>query len=89
MSSETQSNDPDSPAIAVRRDLAALHRLSARFGYDDLVWNHITARLPGSGQRYLVGRFGLLYREVTASNLLVVDQDGQVVEGEGTVNPTA
>ena len=89
MSSETQSNDPDSPAIAVRRDLAALHRLSARIGYDDLVWNHITARLPGSERSYLVGRFGLLYREVTASNLLVVDQDGQVVEGEGTVNPTA
>ena len=89
MSSETESNGPDSPVDAVRRDLAALHRLAARFGYDDLVWNHITGRLPGSDQNYLVGRFGLLYREVTASNLLVVDRDGQVMEGDGVVNPTA
>ena len=89
MSSETKSNDPDSPVNAARRDLAALHRLSARFGYDDLVWNHITGRLPGSDHNYLVGRFGLLYQEVTASNLLVVDQDGQIIEGEGEVNPTA
>lgn len=89
MSTDTESNDPGAPVIAIRRNLAAIHRLAARFGYDDLVWNHITARLPGTEQTYLVGRFGLLYREVTASNLLVVNQDGQVIEGEGAVNPTA
>ena len=89
MNSPTEPNNPSPPIVAARRDLAALHRLAARFGYDDLVWNHITGRLPGTEKNYLVGRFGLLYREVTASNLLVVDQDGQIIEGEGAVNPTA
>lgn len=83
------SNSPGSTEAGVRTDLAALHRLAARFGYDDLVWNHITARIPDSESSYLVGRFGLLFREVTASNLLVVDEDGRVLEGEGAVNPTA
>lgn len=89
MSSIGESNSPGLTASDVRQDLAALHRLAARFGYDDLVWNHITARIPDSEQSYLVGRFGLFFREITASNLLVVDKNGQVLEGEGDVNPTA
>ncbi len=74
---------------ATRVDLAALHRLAARFGFDDLVWNHITARVPGTQHAYLVGRFGLLHSEVTASNLLVVDSAGTIIEGDGDVNATA
>ena len=62
---------------AVRVDLAAMFRLTAMFGWDDTVWNHITARVPGSDHNFLMHRFGLLYEEVTASNLIKVDETWQ------------
>ena len=49
----------------VRIDLAAMFRLTAMFGWDDTVWNHITARVPGSEHSFFMHRFGLLYEEVT------------------------
>lgn len=70
----------------VRIDLAAMFRLTAMFGWDDTVWNHITARVPGSDHNFLMHRFGLLYEEVTASNLIKVDEDGNVLEGPPDVN---
>ncbi len=71
---------------AVRVDLAAMFRLTAMFGWDDTVWNHITARVPGSDHNFLMHRFGLLYEEVTASNLIKVDEHGNVLEGPTDVN---
>ncbi|MGA1301882.1 MAG: class II aldolase/adducin family protein, partial [Burkholderiaceae bacterium] len=65
----------------VRRDLAAAYRLSAHRGWDDLVWTHISAGVPGEHGRYLLNRFGLQFREVTASNLVKVDVRGEVVDG--------
>lgn len=69
-----------------RVDLAAMYRLAAHFGYDDLVWNHITMRVPGSDHNFFLNKFGLLYNEVTASNLIKVDSDGVVLEGPADVN---
>jgi ribulose-5-phosphate 4-epimerase/fuculose-1-phosphate aldolase len=60
----------------LRCDLAACYRLVALHGWTDLVFTHISARLPGAGHRFLINPYGLLFDEVTASSLIVVDQDG-------------
>jgi len=73
---------------AVRDDLAAMFRLTAHFGWDDTVWNHITARVPGDEEHFYMHRFGLHYSEVTASNLITVDKDGNVIDGPKDVNTT-
>ena len=73
---------------AIREDLAAVHRLAHRFGWDDNIYNHFSCALPG-GEEFLVKAHGLLMSEVTASNLIVVDQQGQTVRGEGTVEQSA
>ncbi|KXF81894.1 class II aldolase/adducin family protein [Enterovibrio coralii] len=70
----------------VRVDLAAMFRLTAHFGWDDTIWNHITARVPGSDHHFYMHRFGLMYDEVTASNLIKVDEEGNVLEGPEDVN---
>ena len=69
-----------------RVDLAAMYRLSAHFGYDDTIWNHITMRVPGSDHDFFLNKFGLLYNEVTASNLIKIDAEGNVLEGPADVN---
>ena len=70
----------------VRVDLAAMFRLTQIFGWDDTVWNHITARVPGTEHTFLMHRFGLLYEEINASNLIKVDENGKVLEGPPEVN---
>jgi len=70
----------------VRIDLAAMFRLTAMFGWDDTIWNHITARVPGSDHHFYMHRFGLNYEEVSASNLIKVDEQGNVLEGPSDVN---
>jgi len=70
----------------VRVDLAAMFRLTHLFGWDDTVWNHITARVPGTEHCFLMHRFGMLYEEITASNLIKVDENGKVLEGPPDVN---
>ena len=70
------------PQWEARVHLAACYRLADLFGYSDIVWNHITARLPGS-DCFLINRFGLRFDEVTASNLIALDLDGNVVDGSG------
>ena len=70
----------------VRIDLAAMFRLTNHFGWDDTVWNHITARVPGSEHHFYMHRFGLHYTEVTASNLITVDEEGKVIQGPSDVN---
>src|SRR5579883_1742506 len=59
-----------------RVDLACAYRLFDHFGWHSLIYNHITLRLPGTDRHFLINPFGLMYREVTASNLLKVDIDG-------------
>ena len=60
----------------LREDLAAAYRLIAMFGMTDLVFTHLSARLPGDGHRFLVNPYGLLFEEITASSLVVVDAEG-------------
>jgi ribulose-5-phosphate 4-epimerase/fuculose-1-phosphate aldolase len=65
--------------MAVRRDLAACYRLIALHGWDDLVANHLTARVPGEPDAFLINPFGMLFEEVTASSLVKIDLDGEIL----------
>lgn len=65
----------------VRTQLAAAYRILAMMKMDDLTYTHLSARLPGTDE-YFIYPFGLLFEEVTASGLLKVSLDGQVLEGE-------
>jgi len=71
----------------LRRELAAVYRLIAHFKMTDLIYNHISVRLPGPEHRFLLNPFGLLYEEITASNLVIVGLDGRLVtDGPWRVN---
>src|SRR3546814_19928998 len=63
-----------------RIDLAACYRLVARYGMADLIYNHITARVPGPEHHLLINPFGLLYDEINASSLIKIDLDGRSEE---------
>jgi ribulose-5-phosphate 4-epimerase/fuculose-1-phosphate aldolase len=65
---------------AVRVDLAACYRLIAHFGWDDLVLTHNSARVPGRNDQFLINPMGLMFDEITASNLLKVDLHGNLVD---------
>lgn len=65
--------------MAVRRDLAACYRLVALHGWDDLVANHLTARVPGEPGAFLINPFGMLFEEVTASSLVKINLDGEIL----------
>jgi ribulose-5-phosphate 4-epimerase/fuculose-1-phosphate aldolase len=72
----------------VRVDLAAAYRLVAEYGWDDLVFTHISARVPGPEHHFLINAYGMLFEEITASSLVKVDLAGQIVmESEYKVNP--
>ncbi|HVY87772.1 MAG TPA: class II aldolase/adducin family protein [Hyphomonadaceae bacterium] len=64
----------------VRVDLAALYRLVALYGWDDLIFTHISARVPGPEHHFLINPYGLFFEEITASSLVKVDLDGNIVE---------
>jgi ribulose-5-phosphate 4-epimerase/fuculose-1-phosphate aldolase len=64
----------------LRVELAACYRVIARLGWGEMIFNHITLRLPGPEVRFLINAFGLLPQEVTASSLVKIDLDGAIVE---------
>jgi len=66
-----------------RVDLAALYRLFVRYGWTDLIYTHISARVPDEEGRYLINSYGLFFDEITASSLLKVDLDGNLVDERG------
>ncbi|MBZ9603076.1 class II aldolase/adducin family protein [Phyllobacterium chamaecytisi] len=67
----------------IRCDLAAAYRLIANFGMDDLISTHLSARLPGKEHRFLLNPYGMMFDEITASSLVVVDIEGHtIVDGE-------
>lgn len=66
----------------IRRELAACYRLAAKFGWDDTIATHMSARLPGD-DGFLLNPFGLLFEEISASGLVKVDYDGRVIDGSG------
>jgi ribulose-5-phosphate 4-epimerase/fuculose-1-phosphate aldolase len=71
-----------------RVDLAAMYRLTALYGWDDLVFTHISMRVPGEDHHFLINPYGLLFEEVTASNLVKIDLNGQIVmETPYRINP--
>jgi ribulose-5-phosphate 4-epimerase/fuculose-1-phosphate aldolase len=72
----------------IRVDLAAAYRLVAQFGWDDLVFTHISARIPGPEHHFLINPYGLLFDEICASNLVKIDMNANVVLDVGyPVNP--
>src|SRR5262245_3466523 len=62
-----------------RDHLAACYRLGSGYGMTDLVYNHITARVPGSDDHLLINPYGMLYEEITASSLIKIDLEGRTV----------
>lgn len=71
-----------------RVQLAAAYRMFARLGWDELIYNHISLRVPGPEAHFLINPFGLHYREVCASNLVKVDLDGRTVgHSDWPINP--
>jgi ribulose-5-phosphate 4-epimerase/fuculose-1-phosphate aldolase len=72
----------------LRTDLAALYRIIARFGWDDLLATHISVRLPGPEHRFLINPLGWLFEEITASSLVKVDLQGNILESRDVaINP--
>lgn len=61
-----------------RVELAACYRLMVRYGMTDIIYNHITARVPGT-ENLLINAFGFMYEEICASNLITIDQRGKVL----------
>ncbi|KQW46323.1 MULTISPECIES: class II aldolase/adducin family protein [unclassified Roseateles] len=73
---------------ALRQDLAACYRLVALMGWDDLVFTHISARVPGPEHHFLINPYGLMFDEITASNLVKVDaQCRKLIDTPHPVNP--
>lgn len=72
----------------VRTDLAACYRAIAMYGWDDLVFTHISARVPGPDDHFLINAYGMMFEEITASSLVKVDLNGdKVLESPYEVNP--
>jgi len=72
----------------LRCDLAACYRLVAAYGWSDLVFTHVSARIPGPDHHFLINPYGLMFDEITASSLVKVDQDcRKLSESPFPVNP--
>jgi ribulose-5-phosphate 4-epimerase/fuculose-1-phosphate aldolase len=72
---------------AIREDLAATYRLVAMHGWDDMIFTHISARVPGPEHHFLINPYGLLFDEITASSLVKIDVEGnKIVESPFPVN---
>ena len=78
----------DTSEWQARVDLAACYRLVALYGWDDLIFTHISMRVPGPEHHFLINRFGMLFEEFTASSLVKIDLDGRkVADSPYEVNP--
>ncbi|WP_312813807.1 class II aldolase/adducin family protein [Brevundimonas sp. BH3] len=91
MSENRYSNVRNSVSEAewkTRVELAALYRLVALHGWDDMIFTHISARVPGPQTHFLINPYGYYFEEITASSLVKVDLDGNVVqETDSFINP--
>jgi ribulose-5-phosphate 4-epimerase/fuculose-1-phosphate aldolase len=63
-----------------RVELAALYRLVALHGWDDLIYTHISARIPGPDHHFLINPYGMLFEEITASSLVKIDLEGNILQ---------
>ena len=64
---------------AIRVDLAACYRLVALYGWDDLIFTHISARIPGPDHHFLINPYGMMFEEITAASLVKIDMQGKPV----------
>ncbi|MDP9900156.1 class II aldolase/adducin family protein [Variovorax ginsengisoli] len=72
----------------VREDLAAAYRLVAYYGMDDSIYTHISARVPGTKDQFLINPFGMLFQDITASSLVKIDLEGRILDDSPyDVNP--
>lgn len=72
----------------MRVDLAALYRIVAMYGWDDLIFTHLTARVPGGDHHFLINPYGWLFEEITASSLVKIDLEGnKVMDSPHDINP--
>ncbi|WP_062732573.1 class II aldolase/adducin family protein [Sphingobium abikonense] len=81
MASAAQQPDMTPQEWEARQQLAACYRIFDHMGWSELIYNHITLRVPGEDNAFLINPFGLGYQEVTASNLVKIDIEGQVLDG--------
>lgn len=79
MNVQAQQPQIDAAEAAIRVDLAACYRLVALHGWDDLIFTHISARVPGPEHHFLINPYGLMFEEITASSLVKIDMNGAVV----------
>ncbi|MCK0152138.1 class II aldolase/adducin family protein [Alcanivorax sp. S6407] len=72
----------------LRVDLAAAYRLVALYGWDELIFTHLSARIPGEEHHFLINPFGMMFDEITASSLVRVDQEGNKLDpNDFDINP--
>src|SRR5881409_3319596 len=76
------------PEWQARVDLAAAYRLVALYGWDDLIFTHISARVPGADHHFLLNPYGMMFGEITASSLVKIDLTGnKVTDSPHFINP--
>jgi ribulose-5-phosphate 4-epimerase/fuculose-1-phosphate aldolase len=81
MSAESRiKDDCSAEEWSARVDLAACYRLVAHYGWDDLIFTHLSAKVPGTHDHFLINPYGLRFDEVTASNLVKIDLDGNKLD---------
>jgi ribulose-5-phosphate 4-epimerase/fuculose-1-phosphate aldolase len=73
---------------SARIDLACCYRLVQHFGMGLVIWNHISVRVPDTEGQFLLNPFGMMYNEITASNLVKVDHQGRTLDTAATINYT-
>ena len=88
-SSPSLKNKVSAEEWQTRVDLAACYRLVAQYGWDDLVFTHITAKIPGVENQFLINPYGMMFAEITASSLVKIDLGGNKLDVDNPypVNP--
>lgn len=88
LSIPSKKNNVSEQEWQLRVDLAAAYRLVALHGWDDLVFTHISARIPGDEHHFLINPYGMMFEEITASSLVRVDQDANKIDPDDfDINP--
>ena len=88
MNAHAKQPQIDAVEAAIRVELAACYRLVAMHGWDDLIFTHISARIPGPEHHFLINPYGLMFEEITASSLVKIDMNGVAIgKSSFPVNP--
>ena len=86
---ELSSSEAEAEEWRLRRDMAAVFRVSARLGWNEQIGNHNSLMLPGESPTFLINPRGMLFQEIRASDLIVCDLDGRVLRGKGELRKVA